>query len=356
MSFQPDHRDLMPRKTAKKEYAAFRRVMAENMAAGGAPRMEIRKKLKEMDKTLKVSAKEESRYLEATGLLESTYSIIDGLCANVEQQDIATVQQSVTQIRNNLRRTGKVYFTREEATWKQAQERVDDAAQIFLAPGRIRPAKDPRAEDLRSAVLALKERVESAIPEETVDFYTETKKIPGLLNYFARGLKARDDEYASRKMAVIKQFDLLRPGFEFDVLDKKEINRSISSMKRTLNATVDPASKQPETEAPALAGVLKELAKQFFPMQKENQKMQKRYDKAKASYDKKTAKGKSAVEPALPELLDVNAVRDTMLAKMEGLENRFLDEIEALKQKDYEEEALKTLDFFEVGQLSMLGK
>lgn len=356
MSFQSDHRDLIMKKTAKKQYAERRRQMAANMAAGGAPKKEIRAKLKDMDRTLKAGAKEEKKYLEAMGLLDSSYALIDQLDADVEKEDLSVVRQTIEQIKNNLRRVGKTYFSREEATWKQALERMDDAAQIFLQPGRIRPAKDPRAEDLRQAALALKERVQAAIPTEEMDFYTETKKIPGLLNYFAKGISAHDQEYALRKKAVIDKFDLLLPGFQFDVLDKKEIMRSIRSMQQSLHESVDPMADVLETEAPELPGVLRDLAKQFFPMQKANLKAQKQYDKAKAAFDKKVAKGKEAAEPAQPELMDTEAVRGQMLSRMAGLKERFLAEIASLQDKDYEEEALKMLDFFEVRQLSMLNR
>ena len=344
------------KKDAKKEYAERRKLLMQSIHDADVPKKDIKSQFKSMDRTIIAGAAVEKRYLEAKDCIAETYGTLDRIMETAETEELPVLKQQMDLVKADLKRAGKVYYSDVENVWYQALVRFDDTCQVFLQPGRIRPAKDPRAEDLRQAAQALKERVQSVIPEEKPDFYTETKEIPGLLRNIGKGIEVNDAEYASRKQAVIHKFELLRPAFEFEVLDKREVNRSIRSMKNTLHASIDPMAEVTETEALDLPLRLMELSNEYFPLAKANKMELKRFRKEDKKRQRLEAKGKPAPEVAPANLADLETIQKDMLNRMDRLSTRYKDEIEALREKDYEAASLKMLEYFEQRQLTIASK
>ena len=209
MSSERDQQELIAKKEARKEYALRRKLVAQSMRQADVSGKDIKGQLKAMDRTIKEGAAEEKKYIEAMDCIRETYGTLETLCETVDTEELPVIKQRIDVVKADLKRAGKVYYADVENVWYQAMERFGDASEVFLQPGRIRPAKDPRAEDLRQAATGLLERVRSVIPEEGPDFYEKTKETPGLLRNIGKGIEANDIEYASRKQAVIHKIDLL---------------------------------------------------------------------------------------------------------------------------------------------------
>ena len=356
MSSERDQQELIAKKEARKEYALRRKLVAQSMRQANVSGKDIKGQLKAMDRTIKEGAAEEKKYIEAMDCIRETYGTLETLCETVDTEELPVIKQMIDVVKADLKRAGKVYYADVENVWYQAMERFGDASEVFLQPGRIRPAKDPRAEDLRQAATGLLERVRSVIPEEGPDFYEKTKETPGLLRNIGKGIEANDIEYASRKQAVIHKIDLLRPGFEFDILDKGEIMRSIRSLTGSLKASIDPMAEVAETEALDLPLRLRELAAEYFPKARLNKKEMKRFAKEDKKRQKLIAKGKDVPETTPAQLEDIDSIRDDMLARLDRIKARYQEEIEALKEKDYAKAALNMLGYFEQRQLSIASK
>ena len=154
-------------------------------------------------------------------------------------------------------------------------------------------------------------------------------------------------------------------------LNKKSIRQAIKGLLPRLTDSIDPLDLPiPETEeelkekpesvdVPGLPARLLAIVKRYFPALKSNTKKQKKYDKAKAKYDKKAAKGKSAVEPAQPDLVDLEAIKDEMRDEMKQVSSVLSYDLNRLKNKDTEQAVdilLKHLEKLALERLGQSGK
>lgn len=335
-----------------KDYKAKKDWLWEQMTKAGITPKDATDLLRNMEKTIRDDAKEEKWHLDATGLIYSCFEMIERIVARADDQDQTPVSDALSTITANLKKAAKTYYPEQESVWRQALIRMEDAGEMYLKD-RIRPAKDPRAEDLRIAAQALKQRLGEAVDLTVPDFYQNVREMPGLVEGIGAGLKANDDHFAEEKQAFIDTTKLMHSTFATDDPDKKELKKAIAQLQAKLSAAVDPE----DDEAPgvlSLPGLLTEQVKGYLPMVKNNKKIRAAYDKKAAKRDKKVAKGKDVPEIPAPDLEDTDAIRDQMLGAIKKVTDRYESEIVALKEKDYEAEALDLLKFFEEHQLNAL--
>ena len=348
-------------RTPKEEFSARNKWLRQYAGAAGVDVKQFGGQLKTMDRVMHEAAKEEYRYLDAVKELGRAREALDRIPEDAYAPETVAVRQDLDTIKDGLKWAAKNWFTSEEAQWRQSLIRVEDAGQMFLQPGRIRPAKDPAAEELKSAAQILKERLDECIPAGAPDFYEKAEEIPGLKNNIGQAIKKNDEEFISRREAVLAKLGTVAILLDSGRLNKKSIRRAIKSLLPAMKASIDPmAEAAPEAEDEekvdifALPGILLGIVKRYFPAQKANLKAQKKYDKAKAKYDKKVAKGKSALEPAQPDLVDLDAIKNEMRAEMKKVSGQVNREIDFIKNKDPEQSVssmLKLLEKLELGKL-----
>lgn len=335
-----------------KDYKAKKDWLWEQMTKAGLAPKDVTELLRNMERTIRDDAKEEKNHLDSTGLIKSCLDCIEQITVRADEEDQTPVRDALATISANLKKAAKSYYPEQESIWRQALIRLDDAGEMYLKD-RIRPAKDPRAEDLRVAARALKERLGEAVDLTAPDFYKNVREMPGLVEGIGKGIKANDDRFAEEKQAFIDTTKLMHSTFATDDPDKKELKKAIAQLQTKLAAAVDPEDEN-GADVLSLPGLLTEQVKGYLPAVKSNQKLQAAYDKATAKRDKKVAKGKDVPEIPEPDLEDTDAIRDQMLGAIRKVTDRYEAEIEALKEKDYEAEALDLLKFFEEAQLSAL--
>lgn len=336
-----------------KDYKAKKDWLWEQMTKAGIAPKDATDLLRNMEKTIREDAVVEKDHLDSTGLIYSCFDMVDQIIARADEEDQTPVREALSTITANLKKAAKNYYPEQESVWRQALIRLDDAGEMYLRD-RIRPAKDPRAEDLRLAASVFKQRLGEAVDLTVPDFYQNVREMPDLVTSIAAGLKANEDHFAEEKQAFIETTKLMNSTFTTDDPDKKELKKAIAQMQVKLAAAVDPEAGEEAADVMKLPGLLTDQVNSYLPMVKSNKKIQAAYDKKVAKRDKKVAKGKNVPEIPAPDLEDSDAIRDQMLSAIQKVTDRYEAEIEALKEKDYEAEALELLKFFEEHQLGAL--
>ena len=336
-----------------KDYKAKKDWLWEQMTKAGISPKDATELLRNMEKTIREDAVVEKDFRDSTGLIYSCFDMVDQIVERADEEDQTPVKEALATITANLKKAAKTYYPEQESVWRQALIRMNDAGEMYLRD-RIRPAKDPRAEDLRVAANVFKTRLGEAVDLTAPDFYQNVREMPGLVEGISAGLKANDDHFAEEKEAFIETTKLMNSTFTTDDPDKKELKKAIAQLQAKLAAAVDPEAGEEAANVLSLPGLLTDQVNSYLPMVKSNKKIKAAYDKKAAKRDKKVAKGKDVPEIPAPDLEDSDAVRDQMLSAIKKVTDRYEAENEALKEKDYEAEALELLKFFEEHQLNAL--
>ena len=236
--------------------------------------------------------------------------------------------------------------------WRKPWVRMDDAGAIFLHD-RIRPTKDPRAEDLRMTIDAMRERLDESLPAEQPDFYAEIQNIPGLISNIGQAIAHSDNIYKEGKENVVSRIQMVTTMLEEEPLPEKELKKAVKGLEPVLDQSLDPMASDNHEEILLVPDSILGQLKSLGPVEKANAKERKRYEKEKAAYDKRIAKGKEAEEPAPLELADVAAIHESMMAELKQVQDLCQNEIDQLADKDYEKAAmLRSLENLQLEALS----
>ena len=178
--------------------------------------------------------------------------------------------------------------------------------------------------EFRTALEALKEKLEAALTAPRPDFYAghaaEIKSLEGDIVLAVNHSRKRSDAARGQAVETLKH---VLPVFMKDNLNRKECDRAIARAAEAVRDSIDPLELEKDNQAYVFESSLKAGVARWFEGLTRNPKEQKRFEKETREHAKLEARGKAIASVVPMNLVDMDRVHRDLIATVQNLIRHF---------------------------------